>query len=80
LELTDLLKTIISSEYKSVDEPNKKTETKPTEKLTDDLKSVHKYADFIWSYWKLETKLEYRKDVSEESIRKINDFIETGIL
>jgi len=80
LELTDLLKTFISSDYKNTNEPNKKVETKPTEKLTEDLKIVDKYADVIWSYWRLETKLEYRKDVSEESIRKINDFIETGIL
>ncbi|MDD2829792.1 MAG: hypothetical protein PHW18_09495 [Sulfuricurvum sp.] len=80
LELIDLLKNFISSDYKNTNEPNKKAETKPTEKLTEDLKIVNKYADIIWSYWRLETKLEYRKDVSEESIRKINNFIETGIL
>lgn len=80
LELIDLLKTMISSEYKNKSEPNKKTETNPTEKLTEDLKKVDKYADAIWSYWRLETKLEYRKDIDETSIRQINDFIETGIL
>lgn len=80
LELIDLLKTMISSEYKNKSEPNKKTETNPTEKLTEDLKKVDKYADTIWSYWRLETKLEYRKDIDETRIRQINDFIETGIL
>lgn len=79
-ELIDIIKSLISSEYKTTNEPGKKTETKPTEKLTEDLKILNKYADIIWSYWRLDTKLEYRKDVSEDSIRKINDFIETGIL
>lgn len=80
LELIDLLKTFISSDYKNTNEPNKKAEIKPTEKLAEDLKIVDKYADVIWSYWRLETKLEYRKDVDEKSIRQMNDFIETGIL
>lgn len=79
-ELIDIIKSLISSEYKTTNEPNKKTETKPTEKLTEDLKIVDKYADIIWSYWRLETKLEYRKDIDEKSIRQMNDFIETGIL
>lgn len=80
LELIDLLKTFISSDYKNTNEPGKKSEIKPTEKLTEDLKKVDKYADAIWSYWRLETKLKYRKDIDEKSIRQMNDFIETGIL
>jgi hypothetical protein len=80
LELIDLLKTFISSDYNNTNEPNKKAEIKPTEKLAEDLKIVDKYADVIWSYWRLETKLEYRKDVDEKNIRQMNDFIETGIL
>lgn len=80
LELIDLLKTFISSDYKNTNEPGKKAETKPTEKLAEDLKIVDKYANIIWSYWRLETKLEYRKNVSEDSIRKMNEFIETGIV
>lgn len=79
-ELIDILKSLISSEYKTTNEPDKKTETKPTEKLTEDLKIVDKYGDIIWSYWRLETKLEYRKGIDEKSIRQMNDFIETGIL
>lgn len=79
-ELIDIIGSLISSEYKTTNEPNKKTETKPTEKLTEDLKKVDKYADIIWSYWRLETKLEYRKGIDEKSIRQMNDFIETGIL
>lgn len=79
-ELIDIIKSLISSEYKTINEPGKKTETKPTEKLTEDLKILEKYADIIWSYWRLETKLEFRKDVDEKSIRQMNDFIETGIL
>ena len=79
-ELIDIIKSLISSEYKIINKPNKETETKPTEKLTEDLKIVDRYADIIWLYWRLETKLEYRKDIDEKSIRQINDFIETGIL
>lgn len=79
-ELIDIIRSLISSEYKTTNEPNEKIETKPTEKLTEDLKIVYKYADIIWSYWRLETKLEYRKDIDEKSIRQMNDFIETGIL
>jgi hypothetical protein len=80
IDMLEFLTSFVSNDYKSTNEPNKKAETKPTEKLTEDLKILNKYADIIWSYWRLEIKLEYRKDVSEDSIRKINDFIETGIL
>lgn len=80
LELIDLMKTFISSEYKNTEEPNKKKEVKPTEKLVEDLKKVDKYTDIIWFFWKLETLLEYRKNITEDNIKRMNDFIETGIL
>lgn len=80
LELIDILSQMMASEYNNTNDPNKRVDIKPTEKLAKDLKIIDKYTDVIWAYWRLETKLEYRKDVSEESMRKINDFIETGIV
>ncbi|MGA9046391.1 P-loop NTPase fold protein [Sulfuricurvum sp.] len=80
IDMLEFLTSFVSNEYKSTNRSGENAETKPTEKLTDDLKIVNKYADVIWSYWRLEIKLEYRKNIDEKSIRQINDFIETGIL
>jgi hypothetical protein len=77
-ELMDMLEKILSSAYRTVNATGEKS--KPTEKLREDIKRMNKYANIIWSYWRLETKLEYRKDIDETSIRQMNDFIETGIL
>lgn len=77
-ELMDMLEKILSAVYQTVNATGEKS--KPTEKLREDIKRMNKYANIIWSYWRLETKLEYRKDVDEKSIRQMNDFIETGIL
>jgi len=79
-EVIDYLKLMITSKYKYKQKPDKETEIKPTEKLAEDLKKVDKYVNIIWSFWELEVKLEYRKDVEKEKINIINDFIETGIL
>lgn len=78
IDMVEFLKSYVSSDYENKNATGERT--KPTEKLTEDLKIVDKYADVIWSYWRLETKLEYRKDVDEKSIRQMNDFIEAGIL
>lgn len=78
MDMIAFLTSYISSEYQTTNGTGQKS--KPTEGLNEDLQIMHKYADIIWSYVRLETKMKYRKDVSEESIRKINDFIETGIL
>jgi len=77
IDVFEFLTSFISSDYKTTNGTQK---SKPTEKLTEDLKIVDKYADIIWSCWRLEIELKYRKDVDEKAIRQINDFIETGIL
>ena len=80
INLMSSIKSWIVSDYKTVEEPNKKVERKATEGLAEDLRTVDKYADDIWSFWKLESILKYRENVSETMQRTINSFIEDGIL
>jgi len=80
INLIDSIKSWISSDYKTVEEPNKKVEHKATEGLKGDLNAIDKYSDDIWLFWKLEKILDYRNNVLEESQRGINDFIENGYL
>jgi len=79
-ELINTIKSNIELTYKNIEEPDKKNEIKATEKLSEDLKKVDKYADMIWFFWKLEVMLDYRKNVNKEKQVHINTFIETGIL
>jgi len=80
LELIDTLKQNLSSEYKTVEEPNKKVERKASEKLNNDLKMIDKYSNELMSFWKLEGLLQYRNEISAEKQRMINNFIENGYL
>lgn len=80
LELIDFIKQGIEQKYKNIEEIDKKKEIKPTERLTSDLEIIDNYSEVIWSFWKLEVKLKYRSNVSEEKQKSINTFIETGIL
>ena len=80
LNLMSTIKSRIESDYKTVEEPEKKVEHKATEGLTEDLKAFDKYRDDIWSFWKLEKILNFRENVSIENQRIINDFIENGYL
>ena len=80
INLISNLKSWVESDYKTVEEPNKKVEHKATEGLSEELKIIEKYTDDIWSLWKLEKILNYRNGVSEEMQRTINNFIENGYL
>ncbi|MBU0923957.1 hypothetical protein KKG81_03650 [bacterium] len=50
------------------------------EELLKALELMNKYEDLIWFFWKFEINLEYRQNISNEQLNKINNFIETGIL
>lgn len=57
---------------------NKKN--KSNEELLLDIEIANKHETLIWSYWKMEHNLSYRKNISNGNLKKINNFIETGIL
>jgi len=80
INLISNMKSWVESDYKTVEEPNKKVEHKATEGLIEELKIIEKYTNDIWSFWKLEKILNYRNGVSEEMQRTINNFIENGYL
>ena len=50
------------------------------EELLKALELMNKYEDLIWLFWKFEINLEYRQNILNEQLNKINNFIETGIL
>jgi len=80
LNLRSNLKSWIESGYKTIEEPNKKTEHKATEGLNEDLEVLNEYFDDIWAFWRLERILNFRENVSIEKQQIINDFIENGYL
>lgn len=44
------------------------------------LKIVDKYEDEIWLFWKLNEIYKFREGINIETQRKVNNFIESGIL
>jgi hypothetical protein len=73
LELIDILNSGAESEYKS-------EKNKPTENLTNDLQNIEKYGEVFWIFYKFYNIYKYKKNISNEQLKKINNFIETGIL
>jgi len=80
INLISSIKSSIESDYKTIEEPDKKIERKATEGLKEDLNILDKYTEDIWSFWVLEKILDFRTGTSIEMQKSINNFIENGYL
>jgi len=77
MELMDSLKEFAEEKYK---ERRDSSYALPSEGLKEDLELIEKYEEYFWLYVKYEIHLEFRKNLKNEQLNRINNFIETGIL